>query len=209
MLSVDWMIAAYVLRGLGIVWYVVMIKYGTVKPKVTSWSLWAAVSLLAFIAQWKAPGDTPDQAWMMLFLAGGMGLVVIAALFKNSFEVGADKFDWGCTLLAIGAMVGLWVNNPALALGFAILAELAAGAPTIINAWQKPENEHGLTYFVFLVAAIITLLTVPRGEWTAFIVVAFPLYFVAVNLSMILLIWRKHILKVLRGRKELLVDVES
>jgi hypothetical protein len=69
----------------------------------------------------------------------------------------------------------LWVitGEGNLAIAFAIVADGLAALPTVVKAYNAPQTENYFVYFLAMISAGITTLTIDR--WT-FAYYAFPIY---------------------------------
>ncbi len=159
---------------------------GRAKPNRVTWLLWTIAPLIATVA-----ALTEGVKWSVLpvFMAGFCPLLVFIASFVNKnayWKLGA--LDYWCGFWAILALI-LWgiTKNPTLAVIFSIVSDGCAALPALIKAWQHPETE---TIAVYATALVSTLTSFAAVKTWKLIEIAFPLYLIAVNLLIIILILR-------------------
>lgn len=145
---------------------------GKTQPNRVTWLLWALAPLIAFFAQLdKGVG----LQVIMTFMVGFGPLIVFIASFLNKkafWKIG--RLDIACGVLSILALI-LWgiTGNGLVAIVLSILADLLAGVPTLIKAYQKPETEHSDVFRNGAISAAITLLTIDTWKFANF---GFALY---------------------------------
>lgn len=171
--------------------YILSTLRGHTQPNRVTFLMWAAA---AFIATAAALAEGVGWAVLPVFMSGFMPFVIFLSSYANKNAYWKlRKLDYMCGALSALALV-LWVitNDPMVALVFALASDIAAAVPTIIKAYTNPESEHpgafiGSTFnfgIVFLVAS----------EYT-FAALAFPVWLIFCNLSILIGIYRKRILK--------------
>lgn len=157
---------------------------GRAKPNRVTWLLWTIAPLIATVA-----ALTEGVKWSVLpvFMAGFCPLLVFIASFVNKnayWKLGA--LDYWCGFWAILALI-LWgiTKNPTLAVIFSIVSDGCAALPALIKAWQHPETETIAVYATALVSALTSFAAVKTWK---LIEIAFPLYLMAANSLIIILI---------------------
>ncbi len=191
--SVDVMTAvAITLRAAGVLVYLLAIQRGKA-PSLTSWTVWTIAQFVAVGAQWS---EVPLSVWLpTLGIALGSLLIVGMTVWRSKFKLTPTWPDLiYLSLAGIGLFCWRYLDSEDSAL-LAVLccagADLAGGVPTILKSWRDPTGEPRTTFGLFLGAATLTLVTawvtVPEQEraWVAFVL---PLYFIAVNLTMVLIL---------------------
>ncbi|OQA43848.1 MAG: hypothetical protein BWY48_00377 [Parcubacteria group bacterium ADurb.Bin305] len=157
---------------------------GRAKPNRVTWLLWTIAPLIATVA-----ALTEGVKWSVLpvFMAGFCPLLVFIASFVNKnayWKLGI--LDYWCGFWAILALI-LWgiTKNPTLAVIFSIVSDGCAALPALIKAWQHPETETIAVYATALVSALTSFAAVKTWK---LIEIAFPLYLMAANSLIIILI---------------------
>lgn len=157
---------------------------GRAKPNRVTWLLWTIAPLIATVA-----ALTEGVKWSVLpvFMAGFCPLLVFIASFVNKnayWKLGI--LDYWCGFWAILALI-LWgiTKNPTVAVIFSIVSDGCAALPALIKAWQHPETETIAVYATALVSALTSFAAVKTWK---LIEIAFPLYLMAANSLIIILI---------------------
>ncbi len=163
--------------------YAIRTLLGRVTPNRVSFFLWASASFIGFFAQLAEGVGLPA----VLILASGLGpaLVFFASFAGKSAPWRVSRFDLGCGAMAVVALV-VWqtLDNPTLAVLFAVSANVIGGIPTILKAWRAPWTEEPLFYAFGAVNGTITLLTIRQWDVAAW---AFPVYLTTICIGMLLI----------------------
>lgn len=157
---------------------------GKTKPNRVTWFLWALAPLIAVAAQF-AEGVT--WAALMTFMVGFGPLVIFLSSFVNRKAYWKiTKLDIVCGSISLLALI-LWLitGQGVVAIVFSILADLIAGVPTLVKAFNEPETEHHSVFRNGAISAAITLLTI--NEWT-FVNYGFALYILLICVILYILI---------------------
>lgn len=181
-----------ILGLLGAISYIREIFYGQTRPNIITWIFWSIAPLVGVFINYKS--GIPIPLLLSTFIAGfGPLLVVIASIIKNNAYWKITKFDIMCGVFSALAMI-LWVTtqNSVLSLSFAILADLVAGIPTLIKSWTHSDSESHGPYSMGIINQIITFLIIKDFSYLN---IAFPIYFILMNGSIILGIYRNKIFK--------------
>jgi len=176
---------------IGVPFYIKDIFKGTTKPSFISWFMWMLAPFIGTFLQLKAGAGL---SVLPVFMAGFIPLLVlIAALIKQNAYWRITIFDIACGLFSFCALI-LWIltQNTDLSIIFAILADGLAAIPTLIKSWNFPETETGIMYIPGIFNNILGLLIIK--QWI-FSIYSFNIYFILVNLAIILSIYRKKIFK--------------
>lgn len=161
---------------------------GTTKPNRVTWLLWTVGTLTAAGAAFTAGGGLS----VLPILVNGLctlSIFLVSFLNKDAYwKLG--KLDYLCGLFSVAALV-LWLltKQPAVAIVFAILTDLFAALPTLIKAWHHPETETSSTYLMGALATLTTFFAVTSWSFT---IIAFPVYIVLVDTTLLVLIERKR-----------------
>jgi uncharacterized protein with PQ loop repeat len=117
---------------------------GATRPHTYSWTLWGLLTTLLVALQIK--GGAGPGAWITITA----GLLCFGVVFL-SIKHGNRDITWSDKIVAVLSLIamGLWlgVNQPVVALVFAIIADLLAFVPTVRKSWNKPETET-LSFYV-------------------------------------------------------------
>ncbi|MDO8558120.1 MAG: hypothetical protein Q7S09_02945 [bacterium] len=134
--------------------YVAIVRK-TVRPSLATWGMWSVLAS-AMVASQIAAGK--KDVWGMLAAATGTIVVFILLLFYGERKWTA--FDTRCLLLSALGVVAWAVSGPATA-QIAFLASLfIAGASTVRNAWQNPQNESRLAWGMFALGFGLTVIAI-------------------------------------------------
>lgn len=174
MIDPRWVFVSAVLGIAGSVRYAVAVVRGTVRPNLVTWSLWAAVPLIAFSAQLDSGVGLP--AVQTLVAGAGPLVVVVTGLCTRRNLARLGVFDLACAAVA-GAALGAWLGlgEAALAVVFAVAADAAAALPTVVKAWRDPASENLLFYVLVGTGAAVTLLTISSWSPAAWAFAAYVL----------------------------------
>ncbi|GAA2660890.1 hypothetical protein GCM10010400_19250 [Streptomyces aculeolatus] len=181
MIDPRWVFVSAVLGMAGSVRYAVAVVRGTVRPNLVTWSLWAAVPLIAFSAQLDSGVGLP--AVQTLVAGAGPLVVVVTAVCTRRNLARLGVFDLACAVVA-GAALGAWLGlgEAALAVVFSVAADAAAALPTVVKAWRDPASENLLFYVLVGTGAAVTLLTISSSSPAAW---AFAAYVLTLSASLV------------------------
>ncbi len=152
--------------------YILETLKGKVKPNRVSWGLWTVAVMIAFYAEIKQGVGIQSLA---TFMVGFVPFLIFLASFinKNAYWK-LTKFDFACGLLSVSGLIFWYLTkNPNMAILFSILADLAAGVPTLIKSYKYPETENWKEYVTAAINVSIAMLTL---KTFSFAYLAFPLY---------------------------------
>jgi hypothetical protein len=177
---------------IGIFYYGREVVRKKVKPNKVSWLMWSIAPLIA-----TAAGLTSGAGLSVIpvFMSGfGPLIIFILSLFVKKSYWKLESFDYLCGIFSLLALI-LWgiTKQPGIAIIFAILSDLFAAIPTFIKCWKYPETETTVAYSTGLFSAFTSFGAV--RIW-GFAELAFPIYLIFVNSSLILAIIRKRISRV-------------
>ncbi len=168
--------------------YIKNIFKGSTKPNKVTWFMWMLNSGIAFFLQ--LTKGVNFMALIPIFASFITCLMVLASSLifkKGQYKLG--QFDYICLFLSIIALV-LWlvVNNPILALIFAIVSDMLSLIPTIKKTWLHPQTESVGTYYAGLISVGAGLVLLNQYN---FISLAYPIYLILGNGLVIILAKRK------------------
>lgn len=157
---------------------------GRTRPNRVTWILWTVAPLIAFAAE--AVQGVGLESLLTLAVGVGPLLVVIASFLNPRAYYRLTRFDGGCAVLSVAALVAWGVTGTGnVAILFSILADLFGLIPTLRKAYRDPESESVSAFLGSGCGSIITLLTV--SAWT-FADVGFPLYILGADTTLSTLI---------------------
>jgi hypothetical protein len=127
-----------------------------------------------------------------VFFAGFFPVIIflVAWVRRNTYWK-ITAFDVLCGIFSFIALV-LWIvtHKTGISILFAILSDALAAVPTLIKAWKHPETETAIGYTPGLINNILALLLI--RNWT-FSLYSFSIYFILLNITLIVFIVRKKI----------------
>lgn len=164
-------IAAFI-TFVGLFIYAVNTFRGKTKPNRVTWVLWTVIPFITFFAQLSK--DVGITSIFSLIYGLGPLLVLIASLTNKHAYWKLATFDYICGIISILAIV-LWIitGNGTTAIILSIVADFAAGLPTLRKSFYDPKSENTAAYIAGITSGGITLLTVQHWNVATF---AFPLY---------------------------------
>lgn len=173
----------------GIYYYSREILRGRAKPNRVTWLMWSIAPLIATTA---ALSSGVSFAVIPVFMSGFGPLIIFILSFANKkayWKLG--KFDYLCGVFSLLALL-LWgiTKQPAMAIIFAIISDFVAAIPTLIKSWRHPDTESPVPYFSGLINAFTSFGAVRM--W-GFVELAFPVYLIFINLSLLLAVLRRRI----------------
>ena len=156
----------------GFVPYFIEIKRNKTQPHMLSWTGWGFVTALAATAM-----ILDGFTWGALIVAANSVqcfAVAIYSLIKRSGVWSTGWHDYLFFILGITGLV-LWqiFNNPDIAIGFAIAADLSFGLPTLIKIYKYPKSETAFSWSIFALAGVTGLVAV---SYISFTEIAYPAY---------------------------------
>lgn len=157
---------------------------GRASPNRVTFFLWSAAPLIGFLAQLDEGVGLPS----VLTLAIGVGpaLVFLASFFGRAAPWRLTAFDLGCGAVSVVALI-IWLSmdNPTVAVIFAVLADLLGGIPTIRKAWRAPQTEDWRFFALSGTNGAITLLTITSWDVATW---SFPVYITVVGYGIALIV---------------------
>jgi hypothetical protein len=177
----------------GIFVYIRATVRGETKPNRVTWLMWSVAPLIGSVA---AFSDGVRWAALPVFMSGFAPLLVFIASFVNPKSFWKlEKFDYICGACSILALV-LWgiTKEPLIAIIFSIASDGFAAVPTIIKSWKHPDSESVEAYTTGLfnsLTSFFALRTFGISE------LAFPIYLVLVNSSLIAAVYKGRLKKII------------
>ena len=163
--------------------------FGETKPNLVSWFIWMLAPFLGFFFAFKAGAGLSN---LPVFIAGlGPLIVLLISVFKKNGYWKINSFDLVCGLFSLIALVlYAFTKNLSISILFVIIADGLAGMPTIIKAWNFPKSETSILYASGTLNQVVGLLAIKN--WI-FPIYSLNIYFILINLAIILSIYRKKI----------------
>ncbi|MEX2008132.1 MAG: hypothetical protein WD850_01420 [Candidatus Spechtbacterales bacterium] len=157
-----------------------------VKPHVLSWIGWSFITALGGVAMY-ASGST----WATAILFGNTALCISVAGYAILRKVGVWSTGPQDAIFFVLGMVGLilWqvLDQPALAIIFAMSADFFFGLPTIIKTYKEPSSETPFVWAMFALSGILSMFALRH---LTFEEAAYPVYLMIYDTSMLLLVLR-------------------
>jgi hypothetical protein len=160
----------------GSVDYAVQTVRGRTTPNRVTWFMWGTAPIIGFFAQLDEGVGLPSV--MTLAIGVGPAVIFVASFFNPAGYWRLTWFDFACGVVSVAALV-VWLSldNPTLAIFFAILADLMGGIPTLRKAWIAPDTEHPSVFLWSAANGVVTLFTIDRWDVATW---GFPAYIVAI-----------------------------
>ncbi len=177
-----------VLSGFG---YIRSIFRGLAKPNPITWFIWSLTAFIAFFAQVRVHVGT--EALVTLAIGISPLIICILGVIKSPSASHFTFFSVTCGILALLGIV-FWqlTSNPLTAIMCSILADACGGLPTIRKAYQQPQSEDALPYFLSICSMALTLATITSWRFANY---AFPAYILLINAVIFSTItWRNKVL---------------
>jgi hypothetical protein len=156
----------------GLLVYAVNTFRGKTKPNRVTWILWTVIPLITFFAQLSK--DVGISSIFALVYGLGPLLVLIASFTNKHAYWKLTAFDYICGFISILAVV-FWIitGDGTTAIILSIVADFAAGLPTLRKSFYDPKSENSAAYIAGIASGGITLLTIQTWNIASF---SFPLY---------------------------------
>lgn len=167
MIDSRFVFLALVFNFLGAGSYVRKALRGQVKPHLVTWSLWAVVPYLAFLAQLSEGVQLP--AFITLVAGVSPTLTLLVSVRSRSAHWRTSRFDVGCGACAVlGVVCWAVLADARYALVFAILADALAAIPTFRKSYTNPESESWAQYGCLTTSSLITLASLQVWSFAAY-----------------------------------------
>ena len=170
--------------------YFFAIQKGEAKPhRVTRIVLFCSM-LLSTLSFYVAGATVSLLAAVPLLIGSG---VILVLSFKYGVG-GWETIDVICLVLGIAGLVFWQVhNNPDYGIYFGIGAQALGMIPTFVKTYRSPESEDFLFWFLHASAGAIALVFAPKTHFSQFVL---PVYMIANNSTVLILILRKKIYRI-------------
>jgi hypothetical protein len=132
---------------------------GTTRPQRTSWLVFSVLAVVAAISQGIA--ETGPGVWLAAGSAVGFTAVFVASIRRGVGGTSAlDIAALGVTV--VGIVLGFILEQPLVAVGSVIVAELAAVALTARKAIADPASETRSTWLIDCIAGLVAIIAIPE-----------------------------------------------
>lgn len=150
---------------------------GRVQPNLATWSLWSLTGGIAMIG-----GIVKEVGLAIVPVIAAWAItptIIIASIKNHHTHWQLGRFDYGCALLSLVAIVA-WIvtNEPNMAIGFSILGNILAWLPTAKKSITHPQTESMAVYAAGLFAPLTVFTAI--NSWS-FAALAFPLWLIFSN----------------------------
>jgi len=175
-----------VLAGLS---YIRATLRGEARPNRVTWLLWAVAPLIGGVAQ-LASGV--GLSTLVVLSSGVMPFLVFASSFANPKAYWAlSRFDYVCGGFSVLALV-LWAltRDPTVAILFSLIADVLAGAPTILKFVRHPETEDRRSYIFAAMGNVLGLFSITEYSFES---VAFNAYLAFATTVFLPLLYRREL----------------
>jgi hypothetical protein len=168
--------------------YIRSIRAAKTVPHVFSWAIWAAGTLIVFLAQ--LAGGAGVGAWPVGFSGCITGYIAYLAYRKRSQSL-IRPLDWVFFVLAIFALPAWWVaSDPLWAVVLLTFADVVGFGPTFRRAYSHPHVEHAGFFALGAFRNLLVVLALERYSWTT---VLFPAAVGVACLSLACLLYVRRI----------------
>lgn len=174
-------IASLIAAGL----YIRAMVKGQTRPNRVTWLMW---SIAPFIATAAEVYSGVTWAVIPVFMTGFAPFLIFCASIFTKAYWRLGKFDYLCGAISVLALV-LWVitMEPVLSIILAIVADAIASIPTLTKAYHNPETESVWPFLTGIFNAAVALAVAMTWSFNE---VSFPIYLLAINVLLVLVVHR-------------------
>ncbi len=170
-------IITIILAFVGLIPYIIDIFRNKTKPHVFTWMVWALVTILAFLAQWRSGGGA--GSWT----TGATGLltifIAIVSLVKGTKDI--VKLD---VIIFIGALIAIipWLlsHDPTISVILLTIINSSAYIPTIRKTINDPTSETLSSYIIHASRHLLSILALSSYTIPTFF---YPLINASMNIT--------------------------
>jgi len=186
-----WIIGTLILSVISPIFYTKSMLAGKSKPhRVTRLIVWFAA--IAGVLGILGSPNLAGIIFAVIFLARASYLLVMALIFGVG---GASKLDIVCLAIGVVAVAAFALTgNGLLAISLGVLADLIGYIPTFVKTWKQPKSEDPTFFIIEAVASLFAVFAI----WELRVDIILPIYFVLCSVAVVLLIYRKQIVKWLK-----------
>lgn len=186
-----WILGTLLLSIISPFFYTKSMLAGKAKPhKVTRLIVWLAS--IAGVLGVLHSNNISGIIFAVIFLVRASYLLVMALLYGVG---GASRLDKSCLAIGMLAIIAYAVTGSGLlAIAFGILADLTGYVPTFVKTWHKPKSEDPLFFIIESFASLTAIFAI----WQLRVDILFPIYFLLCGGTVLLLIYRKQLVRRLK-----------
>jgi hypothetical protein len=164
------------------IWYIQSIRTHKIQPNLISWFFWSFNPLLGFGAALSGGVGIIDN--ITVFASGFSPLIIFITICACKPKLTFSHLDILCGVLAATTCATwLYTHNPLYAIWLAILTDVLAGVPTIVQTYKNPAGENSIFFINGIISNILLLLTIKNHTWLA---ISFPIDIIIFNTIVIL-----------------------
>ena len=164
--------------------YIVTILQGKTKPNRATWWVWGLNGSVLCLGNLAAGADYT----MLPLVCAVIAQLCISILSIKHGEGGWNSFDRRC-VIASGISFILWrtFDYDLIAIVLPLLIDVIAALPTLKKSYLKPETEDLLTYLLYTLGGLFTVMAIEKWSFTIAIT---PLYVLFINALIVILLTR-------------------
>ena len=169
---------------IGYIPYIISIIKGKTVPAKASWLIWASLDTILLYGMFLRD-VVNSQILGTVFMI--WVVVVLSFRYGKSGWTHIDKFS---LIATIAGIILIWVN-PSWSIVLLAIVSFIGAFPTFYSAWKTPSREDKLTWTLYWISCVLTVLAIPK--WTVSSG-AQPTSFFIVQTTMMYLLFgrRKH-----------------
>ena len=169
--------------------YIISVVKGKTNPHPFSWFLWGLIGIITLFFYIRV-----GAAETLPLAVLGAGFPFVVFLFSLKYwKGGFSHFDYIVLCLSlISIILYILFHSANISLTISILADMFAFMPTIRKTYLEPSSESLLSWFLFLIGYILSVLAI--SKWTYGIAI-FPCYLTIFGTIMCVLILRGRLKK--------------
>lgn len=165
--------------------YIITTIFGKTKPNRATWWILTLIGLM--IASSYYVGGARDTIWVAVSYVLGPFIIALLSL-KYGEGTGWDKLDKWCFSIAI-ISIPIWYisKSSILVLAINILLDFIGLLPTIKKSYLRPDGEDRVAWTLESIAGLLNVFAIER--WV-FAIAFYPIYLLAINGIITLLLYR-------------------
>lgn len=148
--------------------YFIRLYQRKIFPNLTSWSLWTLIGLAILLSYKSAGADS--SIWPAVFGFTNPFIITIILLKRRGEWKKPEPYEKLCLIFGIISLVILFFTRKVeyfaqFALYTAIVADLCAAIPTIIQYWTNPVSDRPFAWSLFAIGYGIGIFAVKDHSW--------------------------------------------